>query len=198
MCRQAHFPRYHPHSAVAKQTGGTSQIVACPEAQTTLTLPAPPIPQTTVARWSSIAAVLSVEYKAPCHAEKRSNFAFGRPGFSRARHLPPDSAKTYGNPAGRTAYRNTCEFPVPDGGVTYRWINDASEKGLSFLEDHRVAVPGTGLARNPKRELPMSTMDFWTVFKRPISVCPGFACWIMPKFVKNQKDSLCCFIATAS
>ena len=41
----------------------------------------------------------------------------------------------------------------------------------------------------------MSTMDFWTVFKRPISVCPGFARWIMPKFVKNQKDSLCRFAA---
>jgi len=47
--------------------------------------------------------------------KKRSIFALGRRHFARARHLTPDSAKTYGNPARGIVCRNTDDFPVRTG-----------------------------------------------------------------------------------
>ncbi len=51
--------------------------------------------------------------------------------FIRSRRPGPDSAKRHGNPVRRTGYRNMCEIPVPEEGVTYRSKNRAKPGGQS-------------------------------------------------------------------
>jgi hypothetical protein len=61
--------------------------------------------------------------------------------FGRSHLPPPDFAKTDGNPARRTGYRNTCEFPVPQPASLIGRLMVRVEKRLRSRDNDSAHLP---------------------------------------------------------